>query len=211
MLLPRYNRGDTVSRSTPMSTASLTPRWVILALVLGVLLLVLAPILVQRMEWPLFILLVYLQTPIYMLHQVEEHTGDRFRSFVNEQIYGGADALTPAAVLVTNIPAVWGLTALSLYFAVCVAAGWGLLGLYLIAVNAVVHIVGLIIWRRYNPGLWTAILLFPPLSIITFWKSATIAATWMQHIISLCLALAIHAALVLWTRRRATRLRFARA
>lgn len=194
-----------------MFTASHTPRWVVVALVLGVLLLVLAPILVQRMEWPLFILLVYLQTPIYMLHQVEEHTGDRFRNFVNRQIYGGADALTPAAVVVTNIPAVWGLTALSLYLAVCVAAGWGLLGFYLIAVNGVIHIVALIIWRKYNPGLWTALFVFVPLSIIAFWKSATVLTTWMQHVVSLCVALAIHATLVVWTRRRATRLRFARS
>ena len=32
----------------------------------------------------LFLLLIYLHTPIYMLHQVEEHTGDRFREFVNQ-------------------------------------------------------------------------------------------------------------------------------
>jgi hypothetical protein len=191
--------------------AWLTRRWVLLALLLGVLLLLLAYPLVQRMEWSTFILLVYLQTPIYMLHQVEEHTGDRFRVLVNRQIYGGVDALTPAAVLITNIPGVWGVTTLSLYLAVFVAAGWGLLGLYLIAVNAIVHIVGFFVWRMYNPGLWTAIFLFLPLSIITFWKSTAIQATWMQHVIGLCLALAIHAALVVHTRRRAALLRSLRA
>ncbi|MGA8110953.1 MAG: HXXEE domain-containing protein [Acidobacteriaceae bacterium] len=190
-----------------MFTAWLTRHWVALALVLGVLLLLAAPILAVRMEWNTFVLLVYLQTPIYMVHQVEEHTGDRFRTFVNRQIYGGVDALTPATVLVANIPGVWGITALSLYLAVCVAAGWGLLGLYLIAVNGVVHVVGLIVWRKYNPGLWTAILLFLPLSVLTFWKSVASHATWVEHGVGLGIALAIHGALVIHTRRRATRLR----
>jgi hypothetical protein len=194
-----------------MFIAWLTRRWVLLALLLGVSLLLLAFPLVHRMQWSTFILLVYLETPLYMLHQVEEHTGDRFRVFMNRQIFGGVDALTPTAVLITNIPGVWGVTALSLYLAVCVAAGWGLLGLYLIAVNAIVHIAGLIVWRKYHPGLWTAILLFLPLSIIGFWESAAAQATRMQHVIGLCLALAIHAALVVHTRRRAALLRSVRA
>jgi Protein of unknown function with HXXEE motif len=190
-----------------MSTARRTPRWVFVALVLGVLLLLAAPILVHRMDWNTFILLVYLQTPIYMLHQVEEHTGDRFRTFVNRQIYGGLDALTPATVLVTNIPGVWGVTALSLYLAVFVAAGWGLLGLYLIAVNGLVHLIALVLFRKYNPGLWTAIFLFLPLSALTFWRATATQATWIHHAVGLVTAVAIHAALVIHTRRRATRLR----
>lgn len=159
------------------------------------------------MEWNYFVVLVYLQSPVYMLHQVEEHTRDRFRTFVNREIYGGVDALTPLTVLWVNLPGVWGVTFLSLWLTVCVAPGWGLLGLYLAAVNAVVHIVGFLVSRKYNPGLWTALLLFVPLSILTFWRSATIQATWMQHAIALATALAIHAAVVVHTRRRAERLR----
>lgn len=194
-----------------MFLAWLTRYWVALALVLGVLLLALTPVVIHRLEWNSYLVLVYLQTPIYMLHQVEEHTRDRFRTFVNQQIYGGVEALTPAAVLVVNIPGVWGVTLLSLYLAVCVAAGWGLIGLYLIAVNGVVHIVGLIAKRRYNPGLWTAVLLFVPLSVLTFWRSTGVHATWVHHVVGLGIALAIHAALVVHTRNRAIRLRLLRA
>ncbi|MFP5230323.1 MAG: HXXEE domain-containing protein [Acidobacteriota bacterium] len=190
-----------------MSTARSTPRWVFLSLFFGVLLLLLAPVFAHRMEWSAFILLVYLQTPLYMLHQVEEHTGDRFRAFVNRQIYGGLDALTPAAVLVANIPGVWGITALSLNLAVSAAAGWGLLGVYLMAVNAIVHVVALIRWRRYNPGLWTALLLFLPVSVLSLWKSASTLDPWRHHLIGLGTALAIHGALVLYTSRRAAHLR----
>ena len=190
-----------------MLIAWLTRHWVSLALGMGVLLLMLLPIPIYRLQWNSFLILVYLQTPIYMLHQVEEHTGDRFRRFVNQQIFGGVDALTPLAVLVVNIPGVWGVTLLSLYLAVFVAAGWGLIGLYLIAVNAIVHIVWSVVFRKYNPGLWTALLLFLPLSILTFLRSAGAAATWIHHLVGLGAALAIHAELVLHTRARAMRLR----
>lgn len=181
--------------------------WVSAALGLGIALLLLLPLLVRRMDWNAFVVLVYLQTPVYMLHQVEEHTGDRFRTFVNQEIYGGLDALTPLTVLWVNLPGVWGITLLSLYLTIVAGAGWGLIGLYLIAVNAVVHIVGFLVKRKYNPGLWTALLLFAPLSILTFWRSAATQATWMHHAIGLTIALAIHAALVVQTRRRAERLR----
>ncbi len=34
-----------------------------------------------------------------MLHQLEEHWGDRFRSYVNNTVFGGVEALTVADVL----------------------------------------------------------------------------------------------------------------
>jgi hypothetical protein len=94
-----------------------------------------------------------------------------------------------------------------LYLTLRVAPGWGLLGLYLIAVNAAVHAVAFLVKRRYNPGLLTAIVLFVPLSILTFRRSAAMHATWIHHAVALAAALAIHAALVVQTRRRAERLR----
>jgi hypothetical protein len=190
-----------------MFTRWLSRQWVKLALVLGTLLLLLLPILSYRLEWNSFLILVYLQTPIYMLHQVEEHTRDRFRTFLNQQIYHGVEALTPVAVLWINIPGVWGITFVSLYMAVFVAAGWGLIGAYLTAVNAVVHLAWGIGMRKYNPGLWTAILLFVPLSVLTFWKSAGTQATWVNHLVGLAVAMGIHAAIVIHTGRRAGHLR----
>jgi len=181
--------------------------WVTAALVLGVAMLLLLLLLARRLEWNSFVILVYLQTPIYMLHQVEEHTGDRFRAFVNREIYGGVDALTPLTVLVVNVPGVWGVTLVSLYLTLCVGAGWCLIGLYLIAVNAVIHILAFVLKRKYNPGLWTAVLLFVPLSVLTLRSGAVRQATWMHHSIGLATALAIHAALVVHTRFRAMRLR----
>jgi hypothetical protein len=182
-------------------------RWVAVALALGVALLALAPFVATRMEWNFFIVLVYLQTPIYMLHQVEEHTGDRFRASINQEVFGGVEALTPLTVLWVNIPGVWGITAASLGLAVFCAAGWGLIGVYLIAVNAAIHLGFALRLRRYNPGLWTATFLFVPLSVLTFWKSGAATATWVHHVVGFAVAAAMHGFLIVHTGRRAAQLR----
>ena len=48
-----------------------------------------------------------------------------------------------------------------------VALVLGLIAVYLVLVNAVIHIVHGILFRRYNPGLATAIVVFLPLGIMT--------------------------------------------
>jgi hypothetical protein len=179
---------------------------VAVALVLGVALLGLEPFVAARMGWNLFIVLVYLQTPIYMLHQVEEHTGDRFRASINREVFGGVEALTPLTVLWVNIPGVWGITAVSLCLAVFCAAGWGLIGVYLVAVNAAIHVGSALRLRRYNPGLWTATFLFVPLSVLTFWKSTATMATWVHHLAGFAVAAAMHGFLIVHTGRRAAQL-----
>jgi hypothetical protein len=54
-------------------------------------------------ETGLVLALIYLQLPLYKLHQLEEHAGDRFRRFVKHRLAGGKDALTPRATLVINV------------------------------------------------------------------------------------------------------------
>lgn len=68
--------------------------------------------------------LIFLHSPPYMVHQVEEHTGDRFRKFANENVFRGRDAITVTSVLVINLPLVSGVNLLALY----VAFMWGPLG-----------------------------------------------------------------------------------
>jgi hypothetical protein len=38
-------------------------------------------------------MLIYVQLPVYMLHQLEEHAGDRFRLYVNDRLVEGRAAL----------------------------------------------------------------------------------------------------------------------
>jgi hypothetical protein len=111
--------------------------------------------------------LVYLQLPVYMLHQLEEHGHDRFRLFVNENLAGGREALTPGLTFAINMLAVWVLMLVSFLLAYYVDPALGLIAVCVTGVNAVVHLVGAVVRRGYNPGLLTAAFLFVPLTVVS--------------------------------------------
>jgi hypothetical protein len=169
----------------------LVSRWVAGALFMGLALLAIVPILTG--SWPLALLLIFLHAPVYMLHQVEEHGRDRFRTYVNQKVFGGVEALTTDAVLWINIPCVWGLTLAALYAAWLIAPGWGLMAPWLIIVNAITHIANAIKRREYNPGLLTSIFLFLPLGFATL---HVIPGTLGQTLFALGLSLLVHVMIV---------------
>lgn len=143
----------------------LADRWVAGAGFMAAALIATAPVL----PLPLPVFLIFLHSPFYMVHQVEEHTDDRFRRFVNENVFAGRDALGVAAVLVINLPLVWGVNLLALYAAVAWGPAWGLVAPYVMLVNALAHVATSARLRKYNPGLVTGTILFLPLSLFTIW------------------------------------------
>jgi hypothetical protein len=186
----------------------LNEHWVAAALCTGIVLTLLLPVLAQESNaaW----LLTYSLLPVYMFHQVEEHTGDRFRNFVNQKICGGMEALNHAAVLWINLPGVWGVGLLSVYAATYLGIGWGLSMVYLVLVNALAHIVAAALWREYNPGLWTALGLFLPAGTLALLETRRQPGVLpMHHAVGLGVAIAIHVAIVVYTKRRAAKLRAA--
>jgi Protein of unknown function with HXXEE motif len=158
------------------------------------LLLLLLPL--WAFETGIVLALVYLQLPLYMLHQLEEHAGDRFRRFVNDRIAGGRDALTPMATLVINVVGVWLVDLISLYLAFFVNPGFGLIAVYLAT----------IILRAYNPGLWTAILLFLPLGAWSLYVLTSAGAGLGEHVLGLIVAVTIHVMILAHVRRRVSRM-----
>ncbi|MFZ4717039.1 MAG: HXXEE domain-containing protein, partial [Chthoniobacterales bacterium] len=112
--------------------------------------------------WELPLILVFLQLPVYMLHQLEEHDDDRFRRFINDLIGGGREVLSRGAVFVINVPGVWGVNLLSILLAFSLDLGFGLIAIYLTLINGLVHLAQAVRLRRYNPGLITAVILFLP-------------------------------------------------
>ena len=175
--------------------------WVVAALLGGALLLALTPAVVRG--WPAWLVLTWLQLPAYMLHQVEEHAGDRFRLFVNAHVGGGREALTHAAVAVINLPGVWGIDALALSMAVFLRPGFGLIAVYLALVNAVVHVAAALVQRRYNPGLVTAVGVFLPLSAVSLGAFAAVPGVGVaDHAVGLLVAVAVHVAIIVHVRRR---------
>src|SRR4051812_21583848 len=121
--------------------------WVYGGSLAGVLLLALLPLFAREWSWALT--LVFLQLPVYMLHQLEEHHGDRFRTFTNALLGHGREVLSKLAVFVINVPGVWGVNALAILLAGFGDIGWGLAATYLTLVNAFAHIGQALRLRRY--------------------------------------------------------------
>jgi Protein of unknown function with HXXEE motif len=180
-----------------MVKSFLTTHWVAGALFMAFALLLLLP---AGIPGDGGLLLVYLASPIYMLHQVEEHLGDRFRLYVNKVVFGGVEALSISDVLIINLPCVWGINLAALYAARFAGTGWGLVAGYMILINGVSHVAMAVHLRSYNPGLVTAALLFIPFGLASLFL---IAGTTGQHIIALAMALGIHAGIALHIRHRA--------
>ena len=179
----------------------LMSNWVYGGALAGVLLLVLSPLLVAG--WPPPLAATFLLLPAYMIHQYEEHEGDRFRRFFNETIGKGFDVLSPRAVFITNVPGVWGVIASSLYGAALLGLGWALVAAYLVLVNAVVHVVHAAIFSRYNPGLFTALVVFLPLGVLALVLIERAGGgSLAYHAIGLASAVAIHAAVLVHVRRK---------
>jgi hypothetical protein len=183
--------------------------WVYGGALAGVLLLLLLPAIDGG--WSLALMLVFLQMPVYMLHQLEEHDDERFRRYVDEMIGHGRDVLPSSAVFVINI-GVWVLNLISFALAAHVGIGWGLIGVYAMVINAIVHIADGIAKRAWNPGLVTAIVLFLPVGLGGLWAiSATGEATVLQHGVGIGVARVFHAGIVAYVLGNARRLGAAKA
>jgi Protein of unknown function with HXXEE motif len=175
--------------------------WVYGGVMAGILLLLLSPLFISK--WPSVLIATFLHLPAYMVHQYEEHDQDRFRLFFNQTLGKGYDVLSPMAVFITNVPGVWGVMVISLYAATMIHQGWALVAVYLVLVNALVHILHALIFWRYNPGLVTALAIFLPLGGATLYlihDSQSAGRT--HHVWSLISAVAIHAAILIHVQRK---------
>jgi hypothetical protein len=150
--------------------------------------------------------LVAVQLPVYMLHQWEEHAGDRFRRYINRVIGRGREVLTPAATFWINALGVWGVDLLALYACWLLGPAAGLAAGYLAVVNGCSHVIQAVALREYNPGLWTAAVLLVPVGGWGVWAAGAGAGLW-AHAIGLVAALGVHAAIAAHVARRRARLR----
>lgn len=170
--------------------------WVYGGFLAGLLLLALSPLITSH--WPAALTATFFCLPAYMIHQYEEHDKDRFRAFVNRMLGNGHEVLTPRAVFFINILGVWGGIAVAIWLAARVDAGFALIAIYLLLLNALIHIVQAVVARSYNPGLISGIVLFIPLGCwgwIEVERSG--ASTQTMHVIGLTAAVAIHLAIAI--------------
>lgn len=175
--------------------------WVYGGFLAGVMMLALLPLF--AISWSATFTAIFVLLPIYMLHQYEEHDGDRFRLYVNRTIGNGTEVLTPAAVFVINIGAVWILDVAVIYLVWAVDLGLGLIAVYLMLINAIVHIIGAIRSHSYNPGLVTAVTLFLPAGGYALYRIQTSgAATIMEHMTGIAIGAAVHVLIIAYALHR---------
>ena len=188
-----------------MMTASLETRvyqiWFYAGATAAAFLVAMVPLLWH--SWPAWLLILFLQLPAYMVHQVEEYDRDRFRLTLNQELAGGRDVLTPGFALFVNLGGIWMVDLTTLYLAYFVRPGLGLIAMYLAIVNAVVHIIMGLVKRSYNPGLLTAILLLLPAGAAGWWVlTQTHQTNVSDHLLGLGIALCIHVLIAVHLFRR---------
>jgi hypothetical protein len=166
-------------------------QWPAATLFAGLFLLAILPVFAAATG--IAVALVFVQLPIYMLHQWEEHAGDRFRLYVNRIIGGGRPVLTPGATFWINSLGVWAVNLVAVYLAWLIAPSAGVVAGYLSLINAAAHIVQAIARREYNPGLVTAIILFLPAGGWCVWE---VGSSVGAHALGLGAALAVHAVII---------------
>ena len=108
--------------------------------------------------------MAWLAGPALLYHQTEEWVWPGgFLPWFNRTVMGGTDEfpITRRAGLVINVGLGWGL-ALASALARKRAPALTTLNLGLMAGNSAVHLGAALVQRRYNPGLVTATIVFPP-------------------------------------------------
>lgn len=178
-----------------MRIAWLELNWPYAGAIVLVFLVALLPLIIDT--WHIALVFVYLLLIIYLIHQIEEHFDDRFRRFVNANLANGVDVLSRRTTMWINIGLVWAVYLAALLLAQWIDPGLGLIAVYATLFNAVAHMVTAIVLRRYQPGLWTAIVLFLPVGGLA-WSHVTeangIGAA--AHVVGLAVAILGHAAIM---------------
>ncbi|MEM9128386.1 MAG: HXXEE domain-containing protein [Pseudomonadota bacterium] len=142
---------------------------------------------------------VFASLPIYMFHQYEEHDDNRFAHFLNGMMGSEKRGLSARDIWIVNVIFVW-FFLLAVFYLSSIDTQWGVLAAYLLAINGVVHILWALKFRSYNPGLWTAIVLFIPGAI---WIFSTVPASTVIHFVSAVVVVFLHAGILVAARRPA--------
>lgn len=141
--------------------------WAKISLLLAIVMTLLVYILITPGNFLLF--LIWIQLPIYLLHQFEEHNWNGFKNYVNRSVFKVEDGdfpLNDKIIFWINIPIIWIIiptfSALS-----SVNILYGLWIPYFAVLNSLTHVVVSIRNKEYNPGLIVSLILGIPVGIYT--------------------------------------------
>lgn len=115
---------------------------------------------------------VWLQFPIYLMHEFEEHAfPGKFKIFVNKEIFRASEnvPLSEKRVFWINIIAVWIVFPICAVLSQLINSCYGIYIVYFALLNGLSHIFVSLIKQKYNPGLFVSIFLSCPGALYTLW------------------------------------------
>lgn len=114
----------------------------------------------------LVLLLLWLQTPIYMIHQFEEHGTGTFKKWINITLFKSRDKeiLNDVHIFWINVPLTWILFPMFAYLS-GINLVYGILIPFVSIGNSLLHIFALVIQGKYNPGFFASLFLNIPSGI----------------------------------------------
>jgi len=148
------------------------------------------------------IFLIWLQTPIYLLHQSEEYIfpGGFLKYFNNEVLGSKQDAfpLTKPAAFWINVPVIFVAFPASAILAMHFGVSFGLWAAYFSIINAASH-VGMFFKNGYNPGFVVSAVLNIPVGLFTIgFIMANDLASLQAHVIAVLIASGIQVGLMIY-------------
>ena len=112
----------------------------------------------------ILLFLIWIQIPIYLLHQFEEHSRNGFKNYVNKKVFNVVDGdypLNDRNIFWINIPIIWILMPLSALLSYINP----LIGLWIPffgVINSLSHVIFSIVNKQYNPGILVSLILGIP-------------------------------------------------
>jgi hypothetical protein len=175
--------------------------WSRMALPFAMLALCSLPVFLSAGNLPL--ILLYTLLPLYMIHQYEEHAHGKFVEFFNSTVGRGHDVLTKASAFWINILEVWVAFLAAFYLTKYVAIGFAFVPIYMTLFNGLTHVIASLALGRYNPGLYTSVLLFFPwCTLLLVYFTRITPSSLLFNGIGLLAAIVGHAIIVVYAIRR---------
>lgn len=139
--------------------------WAKLSIFLAIIITILIYIFIKPYNFLLF--LIWIQLPVYLLHQFEEHNWNGFKNYINRNVFKveeGDFPLNDKIIFWVNIPIVWILIPVFLVLS-SLNIMFGLWIPYFAIFNSLTHVIVSVRNREYNPGLIVSLILGIPVGI----------------------------------------------
>ncbi len=167
--------------------------WAKLSILIALIVTIIILIYVKLENFVLF--LIWLQIPIYLLHQYEEHAQNGFKNYINKKVFKvqeGEYPLNDENIFWINIPIIWIIMPIFAYLS-SFNIMFGLWIPYFAVLNSLSHVIFSLRNREYNPGLIVSLILGIPVGIYTILIFYTyISVSLIISVISIFVALLLH-------------------